>query len=322
MPENGHIRCKTNGFVQTYPSKLLLFGEHAVTLGAPALALPTAHFSGAWAWHATSDQQQIPVEWAGYLRQKEAELLSLGADLQIDQFEQDLAKGLYFNSNIPVGYGLGSSGALCAAVYERYAATPIGRNAEDQYPALKAILALMESFFHGASSGLDPLISYVQKPLLLKNQNSIESVKITAPAHGEPWLFLLDTQIPRRAEPLILWFRAQMQLPDFKEAVQNELVPYTREAIACVTGDNWQDLSRPFEQISRWQQRYLQPMIPATFSELWQQGLDSGKYFLKLCGAGGGGFLLGWAQHEQTARASLPGLNLLGIDPAASTRHL
>jgi mevalonate kinase len=39
-------------------------------------------------------------------------------------------------------------------------------------------------------------------------------------------------------------------------------------------------------------------MIPQSFQDLWQQGLDEGHFALKLCGAGGGGFLLGMGKPE------------------------
>ena len=34
-------------------------------------------------------------------------------------------------------------------------------------------------------------------------------------------------------------------------------------------------------------------MIPPLFKELWERGIDGDDFYLKLCGAGGGGFLLG-----------------------------
>jgi mevalonate kinase len=41
-------------------------------------------------------------------------------------------------------------------------------------------------------------------------------------------------------------------------------------------------------------------MIPDSIRPVWEQGLKSGAYTLKLCGAGGGGFLLGIAQNTAT----------------------
>jgi mevalonate kinase len=38
--------------------------------------------------------------------------------------------------------------------------------------------------------------------------------------------------------------------------------------------------------------------VPEKWHALWQQGLDSKQFYLKLCGAGGGGFLLGIALYD------------------------
>ena len=35
-------------------------------------------------------------------------------------------------------------------------------------------------------------------------------------------------------------------------------------------------------------------MIPKNFAKLWDKGIRTNDYFLKLCGSGGGGFLLGF----------------------------
>ena len=36
-------------------------------------------------------------------------------------------------------------------------------------------------------------------------------------------------------------------------------------------------------------------MIPTQMRGLWSKGLESGEYVLKLCGAGGGGYILGFS---------------------------
>ena len=46
------------------------------------------------------------------------------------------------------------------------------------------------------------------------------------------------------------------------------------------------------EKLSIMQREIMQDMIPENIREFWDQGLESKKYFTKLCGAGGGGFFL------------------------------
>jgi mevalonate kinase len=49
--------------------------------------------------------------------------------------------------------------------------------------------------------------------------------------------------------------------------------------------------------VSRLQLQYFTPMVPANMRDVWEYGLDSGKYSMKICGAGGGGFMLGFCQN-------------------------
>ena len=90
----------------------------------------------------------------------------------------------FFKSNIPQGYGLGSSGALVAAFYDRYAKKKI----------LKNIFSEMESYFHGESSGVDPLNCYLGSPILIKSQNEIHITKIPdQKVLGYGGIFILDS---------------------------------------------------------------------------------------------------------------------------------
>jgi mevalonate kinase len=45
-------------------------------------------------------------------------------------------------------------------------------------------------------------------------------------------------------------------------------------------------------------------MIPDNFKHVWQEGLKSNDYNMKLCGSGGGGFLLGFTTDLDKAHAS------------------
>ncbi len=51
-------------------------------------------------------------------------------------------------------------------------------------------------------------------------------------------------------------------------------------------------------------------MIPKKFHALWKKGIETNDYYLKLCGSGGGGYILGFTQDIDKARHSLKDYNL------------
>ena len=77
---------------------------------------------------------------------------------------KDLDAGIYFESDILQNYGLGSSASLCAALYDNYALHKSGSP-----ETLRNIFSFMESYFHGKSSGMDPLPVYFNKEVALVN---------------------------------------------------------------------------------------------------------------------------------------------------------
>lgn len=281
----------------TFSSKLLLFGEHTILRGSAALALPLPLFSGKWAYttpeNATTLQRNL-AEWCQYL----AELQSKGAletELDLTRFSEDLAAGLYFDSNIPNGYGAGSSGALGAALYASYALQPIGRREEARYPELKRILGQMESFFHGSSSGTDPLIIYLNQPVLLHANGSIETIAVPdwPNAASGFQFFLLDTGIQRSTAQWVNLFLERCTEAAYLQNIQQDMIPLTAQAIAAFRAGDWPGLFDQWKNISALQEVHFAPMIPESFQALWAEGLNTGHFALKLCGAGGGGFLLG-----------------------------
>lgn len=281
---------------RNYPSKLLLFGEYTVTQGASALVMPLPEKSGRWTWEGSAADAISSTEWAEYLTALRASGRLL-CKLDLERFQSDLEKGLHFASEIPIGYGMGSSGALCAGLYDRYGLDKIEVEDTTSYSKLKTILAQLEGFFHGASSGIDPLVSYLDCPLLLHADGSIEVVTLPKPPPNP--LFLLDTGRSRVTRPLVEWYGEQCKVPEFAASIQKELIPAVSAAIGAFLQGDWGNLYTRFETISRWQLSNLPPMIPKECRKIWQEGLDTGEYLLKLCGAGGGGYLLGWTSLEK-----------------------
>lgn len=288
-----------------YPSKVLLFGEYVIIRGSRALAIPYPDFGGHWAYSESGAVSPGLEQLLNYLdnHQRSGQLLTT---LALDRFREDLSNGLYFESSIPVGYGLGSSGALVAAVYEAYCTRK-----EVQLHTLKPILAQIESFFHGSSSGVDPLVCLLDKPLLLRDRQRVETVQIPEREEaGKGALFLIDTGISRETGPLVRIFLSKCEDLAFDAMVEEELGGLTNAAIQAFLRADWRVLQPVFGAISQFQWNYFLEMIPASFREVWEAGLDSPAYKLKLCGAGGGGFILGIAPDVGLAREALQPLGL------------
>ncbi|MBK7808531.1 MAG: mevalonate kinase [Saprospiraceae bacterium] len=281
-----------------YNAKILLFGEYTVTLGSGALAIPYDEYSGYWDFGAGHESSKHGLR-------KLAEFVShspeLNAKYNLTAFYEALENGLYFNSNIPSGYGLGSSGAVVAAFYDTYS---YSKNREPVL--LKHELSLLESAFHGASSGIDPLVSLLNVPILIDDQYEITTLKIDKIDYN---MFLHDTGISRQTGPLVSLFKSKLENDNnFKNAVE-QLSAINKAAIqSYIMGDRI-SLFIHFDWISKIQYDFFSEMIPEPFRKLWKTGLDSDTFKLKLCGAGGGGYLMGIVKDQNIIPEELSGFN-------------
>jgi mevalonate kinase len=272
-------------------SKVLLFGEYSVIQNSMALSIPYALFEGKLTFRRDNTVIVDPElkAFSLYLKQL-IDSNQLNFQFDITSFEFDISQGLYFDSTIPQGYGVGSSGALVAAIFDRYE----GENHTSlDISKLKKIFAQMESHFHGSSSGVDPLISYLNSPILIKNKQDLGPVILPKYSKGPGGIFLLNTKRSRKTEPLVNLFLEKITNEKFNETCDKVLTPITNTCIDNFLKADTENLLKHFKELSQFQYEHLSPMIPKLYRELWIHGLESDDYYLKLCGAGGGGFLMG-----------------------------
>jgi len=304
--------------MKKYTSKLLLFGEHSIIKGSQALAMPLFHFSGSWEYaieNMEEKQMNLPT-FANHLKKlkKTNELLF---DLDIKRFKNELDKGLFFNSNIPTGYGVGSSGALCAAVYDTFCNKKLEKISAN-FLALKKIFAQLESFFHGSSSGTDPLICFLEKVILLESSERIEQVdfpkRINLDEHNRGQFFLLNTKMQRETNTFVNIFLEKCTNDYYFARIQSELNPLVDEAITAFLNQDGKSLFEMIHEIGHFQFKYFLEMIPSDFRTIWLDGLANNLYKLKLCGAGGGGFLLGMTFDFKKTQENLANYNLIPIN--------
>jgi mevalonate kinase len=269
----------------SFPAKVLLFGEYTILNGSKALAIPYPELQGHWSF------EKISSEARELSRESLARFLKEHKSSAIDwnHLIEDFEKGLWFDSSIPHGYGLGSSGAFIAALFERYGDKSLSH---DQ---IREGLARLEDFFHGSSSGIDPFVSFINKPLLIHSFKEVEILEKKLDLSG---FFLLNTGKARQTAPLVKTYQEKMKDPEFKKGCADILSRDVNLAIeGIVTGKNDNTFHHMWH-ISKFQWDFFPEMIPTSMRGLWTKGLESGEYALKLCGAGGGGFLLGHSKKK------------------------
>src|SRR5210317_522239 len=220
-------------------SKILLFGEYGIIKDSRGLSIPYNFFKGAL--KKDSDLKGTSLEsnsglkdYYRYLQGLQAESPDL-VSFDLMAMKADIEDGMFFDSSIPQGYGVGSSGALVAAIYDRYAhdkITVLENLTREKLLNLKAIFARMESFFHGKSSGLDPLNSYLSLPILINSSDHIESTSIPSQnPDGKGAVFLLDSGSVGETAPMVQIFMEKMKQEGFRKVLKDEFIRYTD---ACV----------------------------------------------------------------------------------------
>ena len=146
---------------ERYYSKVILFGEYSMIFDSTALMVPLKKFSAQWRFAPSLSAQGVAASNASLQHFSDylSSLDDIKENIDFQRLNRDIEHHLYLDSNVPSGYGLGSSGTLVAAVYDGYA-----KQKTDDLLQLKIIFGKMESYFHGSSSGIDPLQCYLGKP--------------------------------------------------------------------------------------------------------------------------------------------------------------
>ena len=299
-------------------SKILLFGEYGIIKDSKGLSIPYNFFKGALKSDDIKSEASIKSNnslkgYVLYLDQLQKEDSTL-VSFSIDVLKVDVANGMYFDSSIPQGYGVGSSGALVAAIYDKYVIdkiTVLENLTREKLLKLKIIFAKMESFFHGKSSGLDPLNSYLSLPILINSNDNIESTSIPSQNHlGKGAVFLLDSGITGDTAPMVQLFMEKMKQEGFRTMLKNQFIKHTDACVEDFISGNVKSLFGNLKQLSHVVLDNFKPMIPTKFHKLWKQGIDTNEYYLKLCGSGGGGYILGFTQDIDKAKKALKDYNL------------
>lgn len=192
-------------FTATAPGKVILFGEHAVVYGQPAIAVPVSQVQARAV--VTADPRQPP----GSVR-VQAPGVGLEAGLEELPAEHPLAAAIRnvlseagvsrppaltvrVVSTIPIAAGLGSGAAVSVAIIRALAAF-LGRPLEDE--RVSALAYEVEKLHHGHPSGIDNTVVAYARPIYYvrahpgQGQAAIEVLRLVRPFT----LAIADTGVP------------------------------------------------------------------------------------------------------------------------------
>lgn len=271
---------------ERYYSKVILFGEYSMIFDSTALMVPLKRFSAQWRFASSAQGSTASnaslKRFVDYL----STLDNTKEIIDLQRLNRDLSYHLYLDSNVPSGYGLGSSGTLVAAVYDGYA-----KQKTNDLLALKTLFGQMESYFHGSSSGIDPLQCYLGKPFKITPRN----VEILNDGflRNDIHICLIDTKIKSNTKPLVEHFKAQRENLEFLQHFQSEYVPCVTSCINSMIENDKKLFFRSLKQLSNGQMQFLRPMITDNTLDLFTSDYDF-NFGIKISGSGGGGYVLGF----------------------------
>lgn len=291
-------------------SKILLFGEYGIIKNSKGLSIPYNFFKGGFKLGDLNNQEVKKSNnnlrlFKDFISKLDNTIVAF----DLNKMDNDLNMGMYFDSTIPQGYGVGSSGALVAAIYDRYAQnkiTVLENLTKEKILVLKYIFSEMESYFHGKSSGLDPLNSYLSLPILMHSKNKVETTWIPSQFYnGKGAVFLLDSGESSDTAPMVEIFFESMKNKEYSKIIKEDFINTTDNCVDDFLKADFKSLFLNIKKLSKVVLKNFKPMIPEDFHNIWAKGIESNDYFLKLCGSGGGGYILGFSQDFEKAKSAL-----------------
>jgi mevalonate kinase len=276
------------------PGKVILFGEHGVVYGRPAMAVPVSQVH-AEVDVAPASRPGIWIEAPDVGLHAELSTLpsdhpiaatvrNLLADLAIDPFP-DLTIGI--TSTIPVASGMGSGAAVSVALI-RALSSFLSRPLSDEQVSAHAYE--IEKLHHGTPSGIDNAVVTYAKPVYFVKGQPIEILGV-----GKPFTLVIgDTGVPAPTKEAVgdvrqLWETDRRRW----EGVFDEIGRLAIQARAKIVNGQWQSLG-PLMDLNHTLLQTLTVSSPQ-LDRLVQAARGAGALGAKLSGGGRGGNMIALA---------------------------
>jgi mevalonate kinase len=289
----------------TAPGKTILFGEHAVVYGRPAIAAPLTQL------RTEATVEDGPASGVRLQAPDLGREYWLEGAAQDDPFAEaarvfaraaglDQLNGLRItvHSSIPIASGLGSGAAMAAAVI-RALALHLGYPELAANDRVSALTYEVETLLHGTPSGIDNTVVSFERPVYFvrrEPENVIETFSVAAPLR----LLVADTGVVSKTKAVVGDVRLAWQAaPAFYEALFDGCGRVAAEARIAIEGGQVRQLGLLMAE----NQGYLRQMGVSSpeLETLIAAAERAGALGAKLSGAGRGGNAIALVTKESEA---------------------
>jgi len=296
------------GVVASAPAKIILFGEHFVVYGEPAIVLAIDKRAYAKAENRSDKRiylRSVNLNLAGYFENgtfkieqgdaKEAKLkfepVKLAVKKVLEKHGENVGLNIEINSTVPVAAGLGSSAAVVAAVTAAVGALlNVKMSNEDVF----RITFEAEKIVHGTPSGIDPAISTFGGTLLFQMDTGFKplDVRMDIP------LVIGDTGVERSTLVQVEKVREMKErYPHVVEPLMWAAREIVLRAMEALKENNLETLG----ELMNINHALLYGVGVSDESLEWliNAARKAGALGAKLTGAGGGGCMIALAENER-----------------------
>ncbi|MEM4367255.1 MAG: mevalonate kinase [Candidatus Anstonellales archaeon] len=272
--------------------KYILFGEHFVVHGAPAIALPTANCVEVNV--EVGKKGVFPEVYANEINLMAFEALKKAVEQETGESFESFRVEI-ISATIPIGAGMGSSAAFAVAV-ARGLLKELGI---DDNPMLVNRLAHeMEMVYHGNPSGIDDTVATYAKPVVFTKGEGTRFISM----NWSPAMIAVDSGFPRSTKAMVQKVgELKQREPSVFESLMNSARLITKYGELYLQSANVKGLG-DLMNINQGLLNGIGVSIPA-IEKICSQLRESGASGAKLSGGGGGGIVLGLFESKRDAES-------------------
>jgi mevalonate kinase len=305
----------------TAPGKAILFGEHAVVYGQPAIAVPVSEVSAKAIINADilGPPGRVHIESAAIGMDADLDALKDGdpiakaiqLTIQTLKIERVPAFKLKISSSIPVASGLGSGAAVSVAVIGALSSF-LGQPLADE--EISELAFEIEKLHHGSPSGIDNSVVAFEQPVYFQKGKPMQSFKV-----GKAFQLVIgDTGISSPTGNVVADVRKAWEREPAKyEEIFRAIGGISEKAFEAIKDGKVETLGELMGE----NHRYLQVLGVSSMQldTMVEAAMAAGAMGAKLSGGGRGGSMIAVVS-EESSRAVAKALMDAGATNTIETR--